>query len=200
MKSFFKHILAFIAVVIMAVSVVSCSAINPDYKFGDLTRGIVKTAEDLVELKNGYCSNNNLIVRAVVLNAIRQLEPNYVGICNGNAEAKENSRNEIIDRSGNTYVTSGILDNDRSGIRLGSQWMRIEPSEVRLRSGYDMGPEHLPSLLHSRFGLSEWQNGTRQRSSGFEVFDQYDVADQHEKGLLGVRVASFETQAGALLL
>jgi len=194
----YKHIAMFLFGV-MALLTTACTAINPDYKFGDITRGVIKTAEDLAELKRGYCSNNNYIVRAIVLNAIRELEPNYVGICNV-PQVKIDSRNEVIGASGNLDSIASIHGDGRQGIGFAGERVRVEPSEVRLCAGFDLGPEHLPSLLYSRSGLFERQDGLRQGPSGFAVSNQYDELDQHEKGLLGASLTSYQTKSGALLL
>lgn len=64
----------------LAGCVTACTAVE-NYRFGDITRTALTTAEKVNALKADYCSTPNGPARGLLLQTIRRVDPEYVGVC-----------------------------------------------------------------------------------------------------------------------
>lgn len=64
----------------LAGCVTACTALE-NYEFGDATRAALATAAQINALKADYCSTPNGPSRDLILQTIRRVDPEYVGVC-----------------------------------------------------------------------------------------------------------------------
>ena len=183
------------------IACVSACTMLENYRFGDITRTALTTANQVVLLKKDYCSDLNAPAREVLLNSIRLIEPTYDGVCY-DAERENSSDRKDKSSSGATSSASltGFYEYVEPRDSNASERLRFGISEVRLRAGHYIWHEGVHGVLYTRHRLHSGQNSGRQERWGYALSDEYDGAYSDAKRAYQYNVEAFSETPRIIVL